>query len=254
MGRAPLSDAELNARGFRRLPSPDDGRVVCIACHPVPNPIGRRNMISHETTDKHKKSLSEKAVRDAELSYQARWKAHSANTANAYEIPVSYAPGHSMATRFTDSQSRTYSTNNAVTSDPLPLLAGDNPQEPAPYTDYEPVSDEALLPTTIEEHEAHVTHLWQQCEDVDIEPEIMEGFDPVEDSRHPARWNKHSRSQLPSASHNRKSEWAPWKFNMGGSTQEIILSHLNWCPGMVVSNSDGNTTTWVNKIGESFSR
>ncbi|ODO03295.1 hypothetical protein I350_06145 [Cryptococcus amylolentus CBS 6273] len=119
-----------------------------------------------------------------------------------------------MATRFTDSQSRTYSTINAVTSDPLPLLAGDNPQEPAPYTDYEPVSDETLLPTTIEEHEAHVTHLWQQCEDVDIEREIMEGFDPVEDSRHPARWNKHSRSQLPSASHNRKSEWAPWKFNM----------------------------------------
>ncbi|ODN74270.1 hypothetical protein L198_08235 [Cryptococcus wingfieldii CBS 7118] len=184
MGRAPLSDAELNARGFRRLPLPDDGKVVCIVCHPVPNPIGRRNMISHETTDKHKKALSEKAVRDAQLSYQARWKAHSANTVNGYEIPVSNGPRHSMATPSTDSQSRTYSTINAVTSDPLPLLAGDNPQEPIPYTDTQPVFDETLLPITIEEHEALVANLWQQCEDEDIERQIMEGFDPVEDSRH----------------------------------------------------------------------
>lgn len=59
MGRKKLSEAQLEERGFRSLPSSDE--VICTVCHPISAPMTRGRMGEHENYKKHRNGMSERA-------------------------------------------------------------------------------------------------------------------------------------------------------------------------------------------------
>ncbi|OWZ61830.1 hypothetical protein AYX14_06973 [Cryptococcus neoformans] len=225
MGRKKLSEAQLEERGFRSLPSSDE--VICTVCHPISAPMTRGRMGEHENYKKHRDGMSERARDHAQATFQSSWAASFKNRVLDYQIPCAYAPRTTQPALY-EASKEAYSAIGAVASQPLPLPSADDHSVDT-FIDDGPLPQENLM--TEEERTVYLDNLERIREEMDIEGEIMEGSGSVNHSRSRG-WVRDEASRRVELPQGNNDNYEPW-----GSKIMFLLHSMDGFPRIRFSRS-----------------